>query len=98
MLGSYEFSLVRTIPSDQELQFIAIRAIGLKGFLIKQSLDATAQADLVGITLGANRPAHLAVPASPEENDGHSSQAGGHYTDGPHPVLLLTSFFPYHNL
>ena len=73
MLGSYEFGLVRTIPSDQKLQLVAIGAISLKGFLIKQSLDATAQADLVGIALGANRPAHLAVPASPEENDCHSS-------------------------
>jgi len=98
MLGSYEFRLLRTIPSNKTLQLVSVGAIGLEGLLIKKPLDPTSQADLVGISLGTNRPTHLAVPASPQENDCHSRQPRGDNAEGPHPVFLLFNFFHCQNL
>jgi len=94
MLRSYEFGLLRTIPGDKQLQFVAVGSVGLEVLLVKEPLDPASQADLVGVPLRANWPAHLAVPASSEENDRHPSQAGGHDTEGPHPVFL---FFDFHH-
>ena len=73
MLRSYEFGLLRTIPGDKQLQFVAVGSVGLEVLLVKEPLDPAPQADLVGVPLRANWPAHLAVPASSEENDRHPS-------------------------
>lgn len=53
-------------PGDQPIEVITIGPVSAEGVLVKQTLDTAAEADLVGITLGAHRPAHLAVPATAE--------------------------------
>src|ERR1035438_8286671 len=58
--------LLRSFPGNQFRQVIAERAIRAKFLLIEQSLHATLQADLIGVVLHANRPAHPAVPAAAE--------------------------------
>lgn len=57
-----------TIPIDKLVQVIAKRAIGLKGLLVEEPLDATAQANLIGLALNADGPAHLAMPAATERD------------------------------
>lgn len=55
-------------PGNQAIEVVAIGAIGAESFLVKKTFDSAAQADLIGITLCANGPAHLAMPAAPEEH------------------------------
>jgi len=59
----------RPVPGNQMIQIVAVGTVGTKGFLIKQALDATAEANLIGMLLEAHRPAHLAMPASAEKNN-----------------------------
>ena len=82
-------SLPRVGPPDQPVQVITIRAIGAKRFLVEETLDPATQADLVGVTLGADRPTHLAVPATTEQHHADSGHSGGQKAEGPQPLRLL---------
>src|SRR5580698_493819 len=42
--------------------------------------------------LEANRPTHLAMPATAEDHDSSRSQPGGNYTQRPQPTRLLFHF------
>lgn len=58
------------VTCNQTLQVVAIRAIAAEGIFIEEALDAAAKANLVGISLGSDRPAHPAMPAA-AKHDGH---------------------------
>ena len=69
------FQPFSAIPSKELLEVVAVGAVAPKGILIEEPLDAAASADLIGTALRAYGPAHLAVPASPQ-NDGGTGQSG----------------------
>jgi hypothetical protein len=75
-------------PSREFVQVIAERAIGGEAFLVEQPLGTTAQANLVRISLPADRPAHLAC----QQQDGRPSQAAGD-DSGPPPAGFLEFFW-----
>ena len=61
-------------PGNQATEVVAVWAIGAENLLVEKPFDSATQADLVGITLGAHGPAHLTVPAAPEQ---HHAGTGG---------------------
>jgi hypothetical protein len=63
-----------------------------EGFFVEQSHGAATQANLVGASLQANGPTHLAVPAAPERHYGNSSEAGCNDSGGPPPAGFLEFF------
>src|SRR6267378_4397082 len=79
-------------PSGEFVQVIAERAIGGESLLVEQPLGAAAEANLIRISLAADRPAHLAVPAASERQHGRPSQAAGH-DSGPPPAGFLEFFW-----
>src|SRR3979411_2751329 len=83
---------LRAFPSGEFVQVIAERAIRAEGFLVEQALGAAAQAHLVRISLRADGPAHLAVPAASERHHGRPSQAAGHDSRPP-PAGFLEFFW-----
>lgn len=56
------------VARDQAAEVVTVRSVGAESFLIKQALDAAAQANLIGAILRADRPTHIAVPATAEEH------------------------------
>src|SRR5208337_648264 len=82
-------------PSDEVGQVVLERTIGAEGILVEKALGAAAQTNLVGISLYANRPTRLAVPAASERHHGRPRQAGGRHS-APPPVGILEffGFFP----
>ncbi len=79
-------------PGAEFVQVIAEWAIRIEGALIEQPLGAAAQANLVRISLAANRPTHLAVPATAEDQHRRSGQAACH-DSGPPPIGSLEFFW-----
>ena len=77
---------------DEFTEIVAIGSVGAEGFLVKQTLDAAAQANLIGMILETNRPTHLAVPATAEDYDSSRAQPGCNYTQRPQPTRLLFHF------
>ena len=77
---------------DEFIEIVAIGSVGAEGLLVKQTLDATAQANLIGMILEAYRPTHLAMPATAEDYDSSRSQPGRNYTQRPQPTRLLFHF------
>lgn len=69
MLGGCRLCLIfhtlGTIILKQALNIVAVRSIAAESVLVKEPLDATAGADLVGASLRAYWPAHFAMPAAP---------------------------------
>jgi len=64
---------VPVIPGNQPIELIAKGAVSPEGPLVEQTLDATAETHLVGVPLGTNRPAHLAMPAAAKDQHGNAS-------------------------
>jgi hypothetical protein len=52
------------------VEVVAVRAIGPEELFVEETLDAAAGANLIRISLGSDRPAHLSVPATPERHHG----------------------------
>jgi len=92
------------IPSQQAIQIVAVRSVGAKLLLIKKPLDATSEAYLVSALPGANRPAHLAVPATAQHHDCRPRNARSKQAKGPPPGFCLlvnvrhNKDFPYKNI
>jgi len=82
------FHPLSAVPCKEFLKIVAVGPVSSKRFLIEQALDATARADLVSAALGANGPAHFAVPASPKDY-GSPCQPGRHQPDRPQPPRTL---------
>src|SRR5260221_4462136 len=81
-------------PGAEFVQVIAEWAIRVEGLLIEQPLGAAAQANLVRISLPANRPTHLAVPAAAEGQHRRSRQAACHDSQPP-PIGSLEFFWVF---
>src|SRR5260221_13652722 len=79
-------------PGAEFVQVMAEWAIRIEGVLIEQPLGAAAQANLVRISVPANRPTHLAVPATAESQHRRSRQAACH-DSGPPPIGSLEFFW-----
>ncbi len=69
------FFALRLGPGNQAIKIIAVGPVGLEGFLVKQAFDAASHAYLVGVALGANGPAHFAVPATAKHDYGGPGQS-----------------------
>jgi hypothetical protein len=54
------------VPGYQAIEIVTIGAVSLEALLIKKALYAAAYAHLVGMLVGAYRPTHLPVPATPK--------------------------------
>lgn len=52
------------IPGNQAIEIVTVRPVGAEGILVKEALDATIQADLIGMVLSPDGPTHFAVPAT----------------------------------
>lgn len=79
-LGFVNLASTSVGPRDQAIEVVTIGAVSAESFLVKQTLDTAAEADLVGVTLGAHRPAQLAVPATAEQHHASTSQPGSQET------------------
>jgi len=68
-----KLAVSNAVASHKAIQVVAIRSVSAKSLLIKQALDAAAQANLVRMILIAHRPTHLAVPAAAEDHHSRRS-------------------------
>jgi len=66
------------LPRNQLVQVVAIWTVGAKSLLIKQALDATAEADLIRVLLKADGPTHLAMPTATQYQNCCASYARCH--------------------
>jgi len=57
--------------------------------VVEQTLDTATQANLIGVTLCTNRPAHPAVPATAQDHDANTRQSCGQQAQRPKPARLL---------
>jgi hypothetical protein len=64
------FQSLSLIPRNEVLEIVAVWTVSPKHILVEKPFDPTAGANLVGNALGANRPAHPAVPATTEYHRG----------------------------
>ena len=67
------------IAGYQAIEVVTVRPVSAEGFLVEQPFDAAAQANLVGVILVADRPAHPAMPAAAKKHHSSGSQPGGNY-------------------
>ena len=79
------------VPGKQSLKIVTIWAVAAEGILVEQTLDSTGRTNLIGTTLGADRPTHLAVPTAPE-NHSSARQACGKQAHGPQPSTTTPHF------
>jgi hypothetical protein len=79
------------VPGKQSLKIVTVWAVASEGILVEQTLDSAGRTNLIGTTLGADRPTHLAVPAAPE-NHSRARQACGEQTHGPQPSTTTPHF------
>jgi len=70
-----ELASSNLIPGDQAVQIVTVRAVGAECVFIEQPLDSATQADLIGVVLSTHWPAHIAVPATPEEYNACACQS-----------------------
>jgi len=82
------FHTLSALPCKEFLKIVAVGAISSERVLVEEALDAATRANLVSTALGTNRPAHLAVPASPK-NYGGPGETGRHQTHRPQPPQKL---------
>lgn len=78
-----EFNAAGAFPGDQAVEVVAIRSVAAEILLVEQAFDAAAQTNLIGVSLGANGPAHILVPAAAQDGDGGSCQTRGDYSERP---------------
>jgi hypothetical protein len=84
--------LTSSVPGNQPIEIVTIGSVRAEGLLIKQALDAAAQANLIRVILEANRPTHLAMPATTEDHYSSRSQPSSNHTQRPPPTRLLFFF------
>jgi len=84
--------LSRSVPGNQATEVVAVGSVGAESFLIKQALDAAAQANLIRVILEANRPTHFAVPATAKDHYSGCPQPSRNQTQRPQPTRLLFRF------
>ena len=63
---------------NELVQIVAVRSVGTERPFIKKTFDAAPKANLIGMFLIADRPAHLAVPATSEHEHRSPCNAGRH--------------------
>jgi hypothetical protein len=80
------FSLVGAVPRDQTIDVIPIGSIGAKSLFVEKTFDPTTHTNLVGITVSADGPAHLAMPATPQKHDSSAGQSRCGNAQGPKPA------------
>ena len=88
-------TLVRRGPVNQAVQIVAVGTVRAESLFVEQAFDAAAQADLVGMLLQGDRPAHLAVPAAAKNHQSGPSHPCGHQTKRcPTRLLFLVTHLP----
>jgi hypothetical protein len=94
--GGLAFRMARfgssQIPGNEAIEVVAVRSVSTEGLLIKQTFDATTEANLIRVILEANRPTHLAMPATAEDHYSSRSQPSSNHTQRPQPTRLLFLF------
>src|SRR5450432_1741046 len=90
--------LMGAVPCDQAIDVIAVRPVGAKSFFVEKTLDPATHANLVRVTQRTDGPAHLVMPATPQQHDRSASQTGGGYAQGPEPARFLLLQFVCHSL
>jgi hypothetical protein len=56
--------LVVAVPGNQTIDVVSVRSIGPECLFIEKAFDAATGTDLVGVSLAADWPAHLVMPAT----------------------------------
>jgi hypothetical protein len=77
------------VPGNQAIKIVAVGPVSAEGLLVKQTLDAAAQTNLIRVILEANRPTHLSVPATAKDHYSSCSQPSSNHTQRPQPTRLL---------
>ncbi len=77
------------VPRNEAVQIVAIGAVRAKRPFVKQALDSATQTNLVGVSLGANRPTQLSVPAAAKDDHPNAGQAGCQNSPRPQPSSLF---------
>jgi hypothetical protein len=85
------FHSISPIPRKQPLKIVAVGTVAAEGILIEQALDSAARTNLVGTTLGSDGPAHLPVPATPQEKR-RARQPSGQQRPEPTPTRRFRGF------
>jgi len=80
------------IPGNQAIEIVAVRSVGAEGILIKETLDAAIEANLVGMVLSPDGPTHFAVPATAENDHPSTGQSSRQQAPRPEPPLPLLFF------
>jgi len=83
------------VPGDQTVEIVAVRAISAESLLVKQAFDAASGANLVGVALGPDWPAHLAMPAAAKQKQTGTRQSRRQQPKRPKPTRLLL-FLTHH--
>jgi len=87
-----DFTLSNPVAGNEAVEIVAVGSVGAEGFLIKQALDAAAQANLVRVILETDWPTHLAMPAPAKDHHSGGAQPRGDHAQGPQPTRLLFLF------
>ena len=77
---------------DEFTEIVAIGSVRAEGLLVKETPDATTEANLIGMILETDRPTHLAMPATAEDYDSSRSQPRRNDSERPQPTRLLFHF------
>ncbi len=62
------FGFLSPVPGNETVQIVAIRSIRTKVVFVEETLYTAAQANLVGMVLGTDWPAHFAMPATAQNH------------------------------
>jgi hypothetical protein len=89
---SQSFLVLTSLPGNKTIKVVAKRAKGPKVLLVKEPLDATAQTNLVGVLLDANRPTHFAMPTPAQDHDSGAGYTGSDNAKRPLPARLFVLF------
>src|SRR5437868_4203503 len=78
--------MLGAVPGNQPIEVISVRPIGAESLLVEKTLDSATGANLVGIPLSTDRPAHFAVPATTKKHNRRTGQPGSRDTERPKPA------------
>ena len=77
------FDSAGPLPGNQVVKIVTIGAVSTKILLVEKSLDSTSEADLVRVLARVDGPAHVLVPAAPQNRDRCSGQPRCHDAEWP---------------
>ena len=69
---------IPAVASNKPVQIVAVGTVSAERFFVKQPLNSTSQAHLIGMALRPYRPTHFPVPAAAQNQNCGSSDSCCH--------------------